>query len=583
MKYAMTSWLFMATTAHRLGATHSNRNEEGDLVEESDANEQEERDLLALLDLSGTCEFPCCTSDSDCGAAGGDCFCDTSYPDSNDGEGHCACSMTPSLPIVEMVPQGVVEVYLDGDAGDVDGNGVVSVISDLAEPLSYSWSLQGCDPAVYLTGNDSSSSVQLGIMHPGSVSNILDPDSTMTAVGCASHTALSRAINQDTDKWVCVKDGAPGFKVVPSHGKSSIAGTLRVYSGNKCVGCDPVTYKLEGRTSSSEPWATLGEGDLPWKDVVPSRNSRYIPISSTYLSADPDLESTEVSVNSEGVAYLEYKLTFPTTRYEPSWNNKLQLAEVELVGVVLESNTDDSVVVECGLSCEVCDAFGACTELSTSIVAKRSSDIEVPQQFECVPLVDDPADGYSLITKDDAATAAKNVYTKMFVGGTLSNPSSSSVTINGRVHYGAMLEPIMTNFNGGKTQLGSLDTYPVDFEYYEWLATHILPGQYNYGREVIVVEEPKIGCYNMYDFLGSAAQGENNGKTLIVFTFSEDLCLTKTHDGRQFGPSVLAPFSKVTLTNSGYADGIIIAREFTTVNGGSTGSEQQLHGDTYDG
>ena len=220
---------------------------------------------------------------------------------------------------------------------------------------------------------------------------------------------------------------------------------------------------------------------------------------------------------------------------------------------------------------------------SIAASSRPSSCTEIAQQFECVPLIDDSANGYSLITKDDTANAAKNVYKKMFVGGTLSNPSSSTVTINGRVHYGEMLEPIMTNFNGGKTQLNPLDTYPVDFEYYEWLATHILPGQYSNGREVIVVEEPKIGCYNMYDFLGSAAQGENNGKTLIVFTFSEDLCLTKTHDGRQFGPSVLAPFSKVTLTNSGYADGIIIAREFTTVNGGSTGSEQQLHGDTYDG
>ena len=332
-----------------------------------------------------------------------------------------------------------------------------------------------------------------------------------------------------------------------------------------------------------------------------------------------------------------------------------------------------------------------------SVVAssRPSSCTEIAQQFECVPLVKDPANGFSLITKGSAATAAKSVYKKMFVGGTLSNPSSSTVTVNGRVHYGEMLEPINMNFNGGKTQLGPLDTHPVDFEYYKWLATHIMPGQYDNGREVIVVEEPKGSCYNMYDFLGSAptviqggingaandllhlsnaaydypdmnkaandypdlnyvandlldqhkfavelldpnnaaydypdmtnaandfpdlnyaandlidqqkfandlldmndypdlnyaandnlTQGENNGRTLIVFTFSEDICFTKTNDGRQFGPSILAPFSKVTLTNSGYADGIIIAREFTTVNGGSTGSEQQLHGDIYDG
>ena len=625
-KYALTSWLFIATTApHRgvLGAIDSNRNEGGYLAEESET--QEERDLLVLIDLPGACEFPCCTADSDCGGGdcfcdtsypgandgeghcacpmappepacdfpcctsdsdcgGGDCFCDTSYPGSNDGEGHCACPMASDQPIVQMVPQGVVEVYVHGDAGDVDGNGIVSVIANHAEPLSYSWNLQGCDPAVYLTGSDASS-VQLGILQPGSVNNIIDPDSTMTAVGCKSYTPLSRAIDQNTKKWNCDKDGAgaPGFKVVPSHGMSSIVGRLRVYSSNKCVGCDPVTYKLEGRMSSSEAWATIGEGDLPWKDVTPPRNAQNKPISSTYLSADPDFESTEVSVNSEGVPYLEYKLTFPNTRQEPSWKDKMQLSEVELVGVVLDSNANDFAVADCGLSCEVCDAFGACTEVSTSIVARTSSDTVIPQQFECVPLKNDPAKGYSLITKGDATTAAKNVYTKMYVGGTLSNPSSSTVAVNGQVHYGKMQSPIRMNFNGGKTQLGPLDTHPVDFEYYEWLATHILPGQYDNGRKVIVVDEPKGSCYNMYDFLGSGAQGENNGRTLIVFTFSNDICLTKTHDGRQFGPSVLAPFSEVTLTNSGYADGIIIARKFTTVKGGSTGSEQQLHGDTYDG
>lgn len=87
----------------------------------------------------------------------------------------------------------------------------------------------------------------------------------------------------------------------------------------------------------------------------------------------------------------------------------------------------------------------------------------------------------------------------------------------------------------------------------------------------------------MYDFLGTNAQGSNNGKTLIVFTFSDNICLTKTPDGRQFGPSVLAPFSDVTLTDAGYLDGIIIARRFTTVMNGNSGGEQQLHGNVYSG
>merc|ERR1712176_711511 len=64
---------------------------------------------------------------------------------------------------------------------------------------------------------------------------------------------------------------------------------------------------------------------------------------------------------------------------------------------------------------------------------------------------------------------------------------------------------------------------------------------------------------------------------------NDDICLTKTRDGRQFGPSVLAPFSKVTLTNSGFIDGIVIAKEFTTVTDSGLGTEQQLHGATYNG
>ena len=74
----MTSCLFVATMMSTL-ANESDR-------------KQDERDLIVLT----ACEFPCCAADSDCG--GGDCFCDTSYPGTNDGEGHCACPMAPPEP-----------------------------------------------------------------------------------------------------------------------------------------------------------------------------------------------------------------------------------------------------------------------------------------------------------------------------------------------------------------------------------------------------------------------------------------------------------------------------------------------------
>ena len=172
----------------------------------------------------------------------------------------------------------------------------------------------------------------------------------------------------------------------------------------------------------------------------------------------------------------------------------------------------------------------------------------------------------------------------MYVGGKYTYPGTASIAINGPVYYGNIEEPSYTNFNGGKTKLSTMTTSPpVDFGYYEWLATHVVSGIYNNGYQIIVISKPKGSCYDMYDFLGTDAQGKNNGKTLIVFTLSDNICITKTYDGRKCGPSILAPFSEVTLTNAGYIDGIIIAKSFTTVVVGNSGSEQQLHGDVYSG
>jgi hypothetical protein len=203
--------------------------------------------------------------------------------------------------------------------------------------------------------------------------------------------------------------------------------------------------------------------------------------------------------------------------------------------------------------------------------------------FSCVAFYNHPTFNYSVITLGNAASAAKNVYKNMFVGGNLSNPGTSSIAVNGHVYHGDIIMPINTNFNGGKTKLSLMSSPPLAFAYYEWLATHLVAGVYENGYQVVVATQPKGSCYHMYDFLGTNAQGSNNGKTLIVFTFSDHICLTKTPDGRQFGPSVLAPFSDVTLTDAGYLDGVIIARNFTTVMNGNCGSEQQLHGNVYAG
>jgi hypothetical protein len=79
--------------------------------------------------------------------------------------------------------------------------------------------------------------------------------------------------------------------------------------------------------------------------------------------------------------------------------------------------------------------------------------------------------------------------------------------------------------------------------------------------------------------------GEDNGKTLVVFNTADDIILTKTQSGRQFGPFVLAPFSKVTiLGDAGFVDGWIVAKTLTVKEGGDTvATSLQLHGDFYNG
>ena len=223
------------------------------------------------------------------------------------------------------------------------------------------------------------------------------------------------------------------------------------------------------------------------------------------------------------------------------------------------------------------------TSKPTTAVPSAKPTCAAGPSFTCTAFYDDPTYDYSVITKENAASAAQTVYKKMFVGGNFSNPGTSSITVNGHVYYGDIIEPINTNFNVGKTKLSTMSSPPVNFAYYEWLATHLVAGVYSNGYQVIVATQPKGSCYHMYDFLPADAQGSNNGKTLIVFTFTDTICLTKTPDGRQFGPSVLAPFSNVTLADAGYLDGIIIARRFTTVMNGASGSEQQLHGNVYAG
>lgn len=173
--------------------------------------------------------------------------------------------------------------------------------------------------------------------------SVLDTASTVTQFGC--NNTPNNAIDRTTEKYSCDRTGRlaepTGIEVVPSHGKVSIVKGLRLYSHNNCASCDAVDYILEGRTDTSSPWTVIGEGDLPWKDQPMDRNSRGLSISSTYESGDPDREFTQVFFPSNLEAFLEYKLTFPTTRLAGS--TSFQFAEVELPGMQFDEVPDLSL------------------------------------------------------------------------------------------------------------------------------------------------------------------------------------------------------------------------------------------------
>jgi hypothetical protein len=167
------------------------------------------------------------------------------------------------------------------------------------------------------------------------VANVLDPLSVTSSFGCAN--SPRNAVDGSTAKFTCTKSGAQiaaGFEGRPSHGQMSVVKKLRVYSSNNCDDCDPVSFVLEGRADSSSPWILISSGDLIWQDR--GRNERGLPILSSYSTADESkTHSDEVSF-ANGVAYAEYKLSFPETRTESS--EGLQFSEVELPGLLVNGS-----------------------------------------------------------------------------------------------------------------------------------------------------------------------------------------------------------------------------------------------------
>jgi len=183
---------------------------------------------------------------------------------------------------------------------------------------------------------------------------------------------------------------------------------------------------------------------------------------------------------------------------------------------------------------------------------------------------------YSLVTLFNATVAAHDIYGKMAIGDSLfdGSPQESSA-VRGMVTYSGVATGNW-RFNGGSRQVPKL---PFDWGDFEWLARNAVSASHSRGFKVKVFTDG--GSYNTYD-VNPGGQGEDNGKTLIIFNTWKPVFLTKTSDGRQFGPSVLAPFSTVTLSgNAGFIDGCVIAKRFgdsLKYQVGGNGGQLQMHG-----
>lgn len=189
---------------------------------------------------------------------------------------------------------------------------------------------------------------------------------------------------------------------------------------------------------------------------------------------------------------------------------------------------------------------------------------------------------FTAITEGDFISAAHTLPSKVAVGETFGNPKNHNISPGGKIFYKTKGNGNF-NFNGGSKEIDTLFDVdpPVDFAYLQWLARNIKSSE-NGRYKVKVYTSGKEGtgpggCYTLTDLRPEESAQSDGTITLAVFNTSDDICLGTPQNGRAFGPSVLAPFSKVTL-ESNYVDGLVIAKEFF-----SDKTESQLHGKVFKG
>ena len=190
---------------------------------------------------------------------------------------------------------------------------------------------------------------------------------------------------------------------------------------------------------------------------------------------------------------------------------------------------------------------------------------------------------FSLVTKGDAIQGAHNVYSGMIIGGELSNPfPTKGVVVN--AHRGKSFVKTKGNlgnnynFNNEGVTYGANLEDNMNYEWLEFLARNIQSSESGNFKVVVFTSGGTFSNNNLRNDM----QGEDNGNTLAVFNTPDTVVLTKDKYDRQWGASVLAPFSRVEVKDdAGFVDGFVVAKEFVTTGGNA--NQLQLHGDSFKG
>lgn len=240
------------------------------------------------------------------------------------------------------------DLFVDGACQCVQDGTVQSTVCD---DLTYA-------PTLSPTGSPSKSPTATPSASPTAVlpdngflvASILNDGTgaTIDHENCANSWSVTTAVDGTTERYTCNERDpslTTSITIIPNHGKLSIVKALRLYPADTCPGCDPLDFVLEGRADSNAPWIEIESGRFPGiAEGTVGRNPRddgsvdpptvALPIDdSTYESADPDLNSTEVLFPTNGAAYLDYRLS-----YDPRGGASMgyiRYGELEMPGMIL--------------------------------------------------------------------------------------------------------------------------------------------------------------------------------------------------------------------------------------------------------